>query len=257
MQRGLIDISGEYLNTESKIIDSESKLGKAAWAGVMAGLGPIGNVIDAGKATIEGNYGKTVSKIIDLVGDVKKNTEGGHIKWRDMFGLDVVTDPLAKGIEKAKGKLTSGWEWAAAVVENGWDNYEEHGKFSSRFFEETAVESAIDIGKGALIAVGVGAAAAAVGISAPAWAIGAAGAVVAVGVDAGLNAIVRWATDNPKADWKEGASDFICDTGEKVFKETKKVVNGAVKSVKKGWNSFVNSVTSRGSSTGWGRLAFY
>lgn len=238
-----------YEEADKETANSENFVSKVAWGMGLGALGPLGDSIDAVKALSEGNYGKAAGKIISMVGDVAESVDdNAKVDWRELFKLNKVDDPLEQGIEGAKKKVTSKAAWAAAIVENGWENYKEHGGLTSRFFEETGVESAIDVGEAALIGIGVGAAAAAIGVTAPAWAIGAVAVGVGIAVDAGLDWIVKKVSGNPDAEWKEAASDFVCDTGEAVVKGTKKVVKNI-------WNAAVNGIVKKSSSVCWGNFS--
>lgn len=243
-----IKIAYLYEDADRDLAKSETLAGKVAWGAGMALLGTLGMEIDITRSVIEGNYGKAGGTVIKLVGKVVSPSKDIRTKWGNPL-----KNPDKVFTGALKDKLTSKTAWAAAIVENSWDNYKEHGGVNTRFIEETGVESAIDVGESALLyagaSVAVGAAAVALGVSAPAWAVGAAAGAVAIGagiaVDAGLDWIATKITGDPEASWKEGVSDFICDTGEAIAKGAEKVVD-----------DFVNGVKDLGSRIKWGIFNF-
>ena len=192
---------------------------KAHYKGIIAATGPFGVIVDGVKQFVEGEYGKGVADIFKFAGGLVKNTNGTKVDWASWFGLN----PSNKGPwESALGKYTDfssagkGFStvcnWAAAIVTSGYDNFKEFGDgwySNPRFFGETATETLINVGEGILMSA---AAAAILGTTAPAVAVGVLAAVGTVAVDAGINSIIRLVTGNPKADWKEAVSDFVCDS---------------------------------------------
>lgn len=276
MSKALTDIMEYYEETEERLILGNSRV---SWVGVADQAlgyiykgfaspvsGPLGTLIDLVHSDMEGKTGKEISDLIKLAGGGIKNWKGSGIDWKNWFGLNLLTK---SSWESAIGKYTdfssvkSGFStacnWASTIVERGFANYDEFGNFQTRFWEETAAETGFKI----IESVGATAIAATVlGAAAPAVAVGAAAAVVTVAADAGLNALVRWKTKDPEAEWIEVASDWVCDTAEKVGKEIKREVDDladdikkTAKSVKesliKGVNAVKNSV---GSSCRWGKL---
>ncbi len=234
-----VAISHLYEDADKELAQDEGFMSKVVW-GVIGEFGALGSLATAGKDVIYGEYGKVGGTLIDLVGGAV--CHDAKPKWYEPFKI---SEEGFKG--EVKEKMASKVAWAAAIAENGWDNYKEHGGLNLRFFEETGVESAIDVGEGALLYAGaaaaVGAAGVAFGFTAPVWAVGAVAAVAGIAVDAGLDWIVKKATGDPDASWKEAASDFICDTGEAIAKEAGKKFNDAVQGIKKfgsriRWGSF-------------------
>lgn len=251
---------------------------EAAWSGknadfpmsdmiyksIISALGPIGTVTDAVRRGFEGKTGNVISDIIKLAGGFVKNTDKSGIKWGDWFGIN----PSTKGPwQGALGKYTDfssvqkGFStvcnWASAIVTSGFSNYEEFGNFGARFWEETAAETLLKVGEGILVGGGVAAAFAAAGISAPVLAVGAAAAAVTVAVDWGLDAIVSWATNGAQTSWMEAASDFICDTGEKVVDWAKDTAQKAVNWAKDTGKKIGNAVQNiAGSICNWGVFSF-
>ncbi len=262
-----VKIAYLYEDADNDLVNEESTGRKVAWSIVTGFLGPIGDIADITKNVSRGEYGKVMSTIISTVGDVVENTHGGKVQWKELFNLNKVKDAQGYALKQARSKLTSKVAWAAAIVENGYDNFKEHGGFTMRFLEETGVESAIDIGEVALVGIGVGAAIATAGITAPAWVIGGVTAGTVILVDAGLDKIVSVVTKNPDASWKEMVSDFVCDTGEEWVKVKKRMHESAGKVitnikeksgeyVEKTWNNIVNAFRNNGSHCRWGNVNF-
>ena len=198
-------------------------MGDMIYKTVIAAAGPIGTVIDAVRKGFDGKTGNVISDMIKLAGGFVKNTDKSGIKWGDWFGIKSSTKGPWEGaigkytdFSSAQKGFSTVCNWASAIVTSGFSNYEEFGNFGARFWEETAAETLLKVGEGILVGGGVAAAFAAAGISAPALAVGATAAAVTVAVDWGLDAVVSWATGGTQTSWTEAASDFICDTGEKV-----------------------------------------
>ena len=236
LKKGIADVAAEYVSSEHSIVSSKPIFANPVWKTITAALGPVGNVITAGAAAVSGDYAKTGLEIGKGIKTIVKNTDGGKVAWKEAFGLDKIIDAVGP-VKKTGKKIISKADWAFQLVESAIDNYKEHGRLSSRFFEETGVETVINVAEGALVyavtGAAIGAAVAALGVSAPAWAVGAAAVGVGLALDWGINALVRRVTGNPKADWKESVSDFVCDTGEKAFKSIKKSLNIFTKGIKK------------------------
>lgn len=185
--------------------------------------GPIGAGVDIIRNGIEGNAGNVIGNVINQVGGVIKNTDGGKIDWGELFDAGKYTgNPLKNALGKyvdfssVKNGISTACNWAAALIESGYDNFKEFGEFTGRFWGETVTETLIKAAEGIAIGAGIGAIVTAVGVSAPVWAVGAVTAGVTVAVDWALDSIVEWATNGSQTSWVEAASDFVCDTGEKV-----------------------------------------
>jgi len=306
MSAGLQNVVKEYKEHEQSICEhAQTTLGKAvgvknsiknatsqiAWGDIIknatdligdvrykasiAAAGPLGTLVDAVVNLNDQKYGKTISDVIKLAGGAVKNYDGSKIKWEDWFGVN----PSTKGPwEGAIGKYTdfssaqkgfsTACNWAAAIVSSGYSNYQEFGNFGARFWEETAAETLINVGEGVLIGAGVAGIAALAGISAPALAVGAVAAGVTVLVDAGLNAVVSWATGGVETDWKEVVSDFVCDKFEEgvdwVKNTAQKTVDWAKDTGEKIGNAVSNGIAGikntmqniAGSICNWGRFSF-
>lgn len=142
-----------------------------------------------------------------------------------------------------KVKVATKWAGhALTVAKNGVENFQEYknGDISAgRAVAETAVESAVDIGMGALATAGVTAAAVAMGVAAPAVAVG----IGAVAVTWAANGVCKWATGGK--DVGEVVADSVCNVGEaavSVAKSGVKTVSDGAKTVAKGVGEAVNSV---------------
>lgn len=158
-----------------------------------------------------------------------------------------------------KVKVATKWAGhALTVAKNGVENYQEYksGDISAeRAVAETAVESAVDIGMGALATAGVTAAFVAAGIAAPAVVIG----VGAAGVTWAVNGVCKWATGGK--DVGEVAADFVCDVGEAAVSAVKsgaKAVSDGAKTVVKGVGKAISSAGDflTNVSTSWSKGIF-
>lgn len=132
-------------------------------------------------------------------------------EWNSYF-----FDKTKTGAEAVANKFKVVAKWAGnvlTVADNVAQNVEEHGGISnSRFWQETITESAIDIGKGALIAVAAGAGSAAVAAAgaatAPVWLTGIG---ITVGLNWGADQVAKLVTGDSKARATEVISDAIWD----------------------------------------------
>lgn len=156
-------------------------------------------------------------------------------------------------------KVVAKWAGhALTVAKNGVENYQEYksGDISEwRAIVETAVESAVDIGIGALATAGITAAAVAAGIAAPAVAIGV-GAVVVTWV---VNGICKWLTGDK--DIGEVAADAVCDIGEAAIPVVKSGLDDALDRAKTMINDIGKAISSEGDlvtsvSTRWSKGIF-
>ena len=216
---------------------------------IKAAAGPLGDFIDLPGTFEEGNVGKIIGSVIGTGWDVIDNFKGTDTDWADWFDLGTYEhNPLGDffDISDTSAKISTACNWAATILETGYDNLQEHGGLSGRFLGETAVETGIKVGEGILIGAGVGALVVAAGVSAPAWAVGAAVVGVTVVVDKGLDTIVSWATQGEQTSWVEAASDGICNAVEK-----------GAKSIKEGLGNLKNGIQNlMGSKCSWGKLKF-
>lgn len=238
---------------------------------VIAAAGPFGTIVDAFKNGFDGNSGNAIKDLIELAGSYVENSDKSGIKWGDLFGIkDSFKGAMGKynDFSTVQKGFSTVCNWAAAIVSSGFENYEEHGNFGERFWEETAMESLLEIGKDILILGGTVTAFAAAGISASALAGGIVVAAVTVAVDWGLDSIVSWATGGTQTSWTEAVSDWACDgyekaadwakdTAQKVFDwagDTGKTIGNAVSN---GINGIKNAVQNiAGSACSWGVFSF-
>lgn len=182
--------------------------------------------------------------------------KGADAKWWDFLGLNVLTDKeLAE--KTIGGQLDSLFTGTAAsdwmdrgskivtVISEFFENYEEWQSGAidlERFFDETLVESAVNIG----VDIAATALAAKI-VAASAVAIGAAPAAVVVGIAAvGIawagNAVVEAVFDKPL---DEIVSDFYCDTKEAVedaFESLGDLVGEGVQQVREGVSSMWDAI---------------
>lgn len=218
--------------------------------------GPLGTLYDAVKNGAEGKTKNVVTDIIDLVGGYVENSEGTKINWKDWFNFKYSKTNVDEIASSAIGKYTdvsivrkgisTACNWAYSIVSSAFDNYDEFGSFCSRFWEETAVESLLNIGEGILIGAGVGIAFA----GAPAIAVGAAAAGITVLVDWGLDSLFSLASNGTQTKWTEAVSDVVCDIGEKAAGWLKSKAADGVSAIK---NSIQNLA---GSICPWGSFSF-
>lgn len=202
-------------------------------------VGPFGWLITGGKKILSGNGWGALSEMIKGVGKIAKSVVGvPKADWASkLFGLTAATEntPFWKRIGdfSSKGKgINTICSWVGALISSGVDNFKEFGENSfgiPRFWAETIGESAIKIGEGALIGLGVSAV---IG-GAPVIAVGAATVAVTALVDWGLNSLVRFATGDPTAEWVDKASDLILDVGKGIINGGKEVLKEAGEAVGK------------------------
>lgn len=153
-----------------------------------------------------------------------------------------------------KIKVATKWAGhALTVAKNGVENFQEYksGDISAgRAVAETVVQSAVDIGMGALATAGITAAAVAIGVGAPVAAVG----VGAAFVTWAANGVCKWATGGK--DVGEVVADAVCDIGE--GKIGAKAVSDGAKTVAKGVGEAVNSVGNliTSVSTKWSKGIF-
>ncbi len=223
--------------TDQKKVDLEW-----LWKGVGI-FGPIGKICSGtGKLTV-GDKGTTTTWA-KAVKDVGKGTLGlvkatketnTKVDWlKHAFGFN--EKPLETEI-KIKGS-----DVVFSAIVNAAGNYEEYktGAITAdRAVAEWVTETALDVGKDALIAAGVSAAFTALGVvGAPAIAVTAATVVISTGVD--------WLCEKITGQkLTETVSDFVLDTAEAglnvVKTGAKKVVEGTSalwSNVKQGWSDF-------------------
>ena len=137
----------------------------------------------------------------------------------------------------AKARGAAICKWAGAWLDtalNGLENYQEFGGWSKRMVGETILESAVDIGLGAVVGIAVGAgvsaiAAAGVTVMAPAVIVGAVSGVAVWGI----NQICSHITGGK--DLGEVAADAVCDklenlgeAADRLWKNIKQTIHAGV-----------------------------
>ncbi len=219
---------------------------KADWEWLWKGVGIFGSIGkicsgigkfvagDKGTTTTWAKAMKDVGK--GTLGLVKATKEADtKVDWlKQAFGFN--KKPLETEI-KIKGS-----DVVFSAIVNAAGNYEEYktGAITAdRAVAEWVTETALDVGKDALIATGIATAFTALGfVSAPAFAVGLATVAVSTGVD--------WLCEKVTGQkLTEAVSDFVLDTAETglnlVKTGAKKVVEGTSalwSSVKRGWSDF-------------------
>lgn len=179
---------------------------------------------------------------LDTYKTLKPIASGTQVSWADAYSktfkdaFDV--SPVEAG-KKFNGAKVAGWGLALAA--NGFSNYEEYksGKISGyRAFGETAVETGIDIAKGAAITAAVAAGAAALGVAAPAVVVAGAGVVVSAGLDFVCKKVTGAVLGEEKS-LTETVSDFVIDRAVDVMQE-------ATAAVSSKWNAMCSWGASLG-----------
>lgn len=282
MQSAAEKIASEYCSCEQHLSKTESTDQNAAGSNWKTAVSLIGSFGFAGKVA-DSIYGlsmggttrwKSVAKIVETGAKTIQRMADGKVvdifgtlavgKKIDALGNFVYESPsLSKELgkyvydpskcstvaAKRASKIAVGAAWASLAlsgIQNFNDNFKEFdGDLNSkRMYEETIVETAIDVGKGAAIGV-LGALA--VGASAPVWAAG----VAAVGITSVCDVAVEWVDMAFGIDVKETVSDFAVDTYEFVRDTAKKTVKATAKFVGKavsqtadcisaGWKKFIS-----------------
>ncbi len=201
------------------------------------------------RETLFGDWtkGGAVTKLFTTAEEATTATRGtifkaALLKEIDNYGFK--TAPTTSTIRTVGSKIKVGtkWSWAGlSAVTNFVSNKEEQNKnpemSNARVVSETVVETAIDIGVGALATAG---ATALIGASAPAVAVGAVAVGAVWAVNTGVEAVTAhlWGEDNKK-NLTELASDAIIDSaiyiGNKAGSTTKSSINVVTKWGKTFW----------------------
>lgn len=255
LKSGALTIAGLYEKADLHTV--RGKHPNISWKQIGKTLGPV-----ISKTMTHGKVAKIAVKGADLLikkamgrEAIYKGTEYSLVKpkWYEIWKrkrFKIVNLKQYVG-DFAHTKITSKANWAAEVLASGWDNYREHGGFTSRFFEETAVEGGIGVGEGIVGGAAAAGIIAFAGVSAPAWAVAAGGTVIVIGGDWLLDKGVQLVTGDPKAEWKEIASDKLCDH----FEQGVHRIKDTGKAIKKGWNHLVGAFSGNGSSCKWGMVS--
>ncbi len=240
------------------------------WKKIIGKFGVAGNLplVIAGWKDASGI--KKIKDIVKLVSKGASMVGNKGVKWKGLVGMPdlgkykgLKDQPFKKAVSFAakeewegyvfdksktgaeavanKFKVVAKWAGGALTVADNWvKNSEEHGGASgSRFWQEFVTESAIDIGKDALIAVAAGAVAGAVAAAgaatAPVWltSIG-----VSVGLSWGADQLAKLVTGDSNATATEAISDAVWDHAVPWLKERgNDIANafGNAASAVKGW----------------------
>lgn len=243
-------VKNKYTKAEKQLM----KFGKgaASFAGgivssmVTAALGPIADAGKLGKDVFaHGDITDFVEDGTDLFKDVygigKDFVKGGKAKavWADAFGLKPETSSFKEQVFGDYYKASKeceidkiGISWATTILVSATSNYVEHGGFSRRMAEETAVETGLSIGKDIAVGAAATAIVGAIGVAgAPAIATAVAAAGVGFVIDKAGNYVAQKVTGDPKAEWMECVSDLICDKGEEIGGLISNRVKGIVSTV--------------------------
>lgn len=216
------------INKYSSITDTETMDDlRSSWADILyklnvAASGFAGSVIDIGKNLADQKWAKGISGILKLTGSVIKNTNGTKVSWGDLFGL--IKPGEAKSVGAAafgkyfdfssiKKGVSSSLNLFAAGISSWCANYKEfEGDLSNgRFWQETAVETGINVLEGMAVTAFV---ATTIGTGGIPLIAGVISTGVTVAADWGLNVLTNWATNGAWTDWKEAFSDGICNFSE-------------------------------------------
>lgn len=205
-------------------IAAEAVSGSPKWAKALLGDWRKGGLLDD---LIEGGY-------------LAVNA-GAKAGWKDVFwaSMNKEFDSLKFQTGKTSHNIKAGVKWGGyvlAAITNLIGNYDEFGGNTSAFsnaafWEESALETAIDIGVGVLAGAG---AAALLGASAPAVVVGAAGVAAVWAVDWATKKITGSFGEEKR--FTEWASDTILDTAEAVVNKGKEFVKWAGKGISRLWN---------------------
>lgn len=172
------------------------------WNGLQSIFGGLANVFDTIGEAVGGEG--TVDWFADVFGFNASNIDDFGDAWSHWL------DDMGLGSNPGNGaSVVCRWAgYALSFVIEGFDNYGEYGgDMGARFWSETILEGAVDVGVG----VGVGLLAAALlPASWPAIAVGAVGGLVVWGVDS----VCEWLTGG---DFSDLIVDPILDTAEVVI----------------------------------------
>lgn len=249
LENGLSDILKAYEACETKLVGQikggtpEETENPFAWSWkdtwkVVSKAGIIGSLAAAVGGIVTGGWTastviSSLKNIVSAIGDVSvAATNGTKTYWeKALFGMNEKDASGAGNNVKVAAKWAG---YALTLASNIVDNVEEfkgqEGQ-TGRMLAEIGIETAVDIGVGALATAGVTAVAsglvtAGVITAAPVVLVG----VGAAGVTWAANGICKWATGGK--DIAETVSDFACDL-------TENLGNAAVK-VKEGFNAIAN-----------------
>ena len=184
----------------------KTKERKAKWKDVIlkiiSGIGPGGKIVSGLGKVVTGDkskyatWGSAIKDIVKgfekIAKKVKEAKSGVSVNWgKVLLGGDTYKTGYTfidnVGIEIGKVSPVSAGASALASLFENIDEYQEGGMSKTRFFEETVMETIIDIGKGVLVTAGVSTICAAValafGFTVPALAVGVISALAIWGID--------------------------------------------------------------------------
>ncbi len=258
------EVSNNKPKSNSNTVDvSEEKIKKSnntyvTWKDffkLIGGAGVIGNVISAAGSLFTGkdfvdsllNAGGYITKLVKNFTSIanekvfakwKDYIYGGNNGFKDInmehpFGSSFIKQAKELSFTGAKTvaekvKVIASWAGHIfTVLKDAKQNYDEFNGFTERAIKETAIQSAVDIGIGAIatagatwVATGVASAAAAAGFAAAAPVIGSAVAIAAGAtvIAWGANSVCKWFTnkfckneDYKNRDLGEFVADLILD----------------------------------------------
>lgn len=169
--------------------------------------------------------GSAAGDIVGLLGDIASVEDGSPlVEWAKNLSESkvlsyegVLSDALDgyTNFSSLRKGFSTVCNWASEIIASGVNNYKEYqegGMNEQRYFEETINEAGLAIAENIALSALVGTAAVALGVTtAPGWVIAGTVALAAVVIDAGLNSIVKYATDGAEVEWKDAFSDFYLD----------------------------------------------
>ncbi|MBE5785918.1 MAG: hypothetical protein E7324_00085 [Clostridiales bacterium] len=198
---------------------------------IIGAAGPLGALVSSVMGM--GNNGFDLESILKFVvrgGDVaiKWATEGFDlVNMLDLAPYKGAADAAIKGFGSLANWLTSG-------ITSAFNNWEEHGELSDRFFVEFFSETAADVALGTAATIAGGAILTAVGVAgAPALAAGAIGAVIYFGADClwkytiGNGDSIAESIGNTVGKGYEMAKEGVVWAGEKIAQGAEIIMEGA------------------------------
>lgn len=248
---GRDDVSNQdAAKTEQPVQKEETNIWLDLFKKVIGEFGAAGTVFKMIAGWRDSSIFKKLGDVCKIIGKGASAVDDSGIKWGSLIGIadmekykdlkpsdsrfsfalkeelgDYAFDTAKTGAKKSANKVGVVAKWfgkVLSVADNGYENYKEHGGFSTpRFWQEFITESAIDIGKDFLFGVAAGAGAAAVAgagviATAPAWVGVAAVTAAGIGISAGLDwladQITKAVTGNSEAEMTETISDAIWDS---------------------------------------------
>ena len=278
--------------TQTPIMYPTFDVGELLQKEILKLLGPFGTVITGIGDLWNGDLDKLCKDLIDLIGDTGSVIlDEPKAEWfKELFGIGADgfkrTEEAPEFLDElfdfsTEGKTVSTVaSWAASFLGSFISNADEFGADSwtqGRFWEETLVETGIDMVEGAIISTVVGTAAVALFGNPVSLGVAAATVATTFAVDWALDSIVTWATGGAQTSWTEWASDGICDglewAGNKITEGVDKFVESvgpvvtktadAVKDgigyvadkVSDGWNSMKEGFSNLFNSCRWSNAA--